>query len=370
MSAAQTLELVARDDHFVHTGPYPLSGPAHVAMDPRAFERHWNVWHDDVGELLLAVGGTWYPNLGRMEAYAIANHRGDHRSVRAFRPASDETGPDGAHFDLGPLTSTVESGLRRWHHTLADGEWGFSYDLSWVDTRRQVYAAAWGPEVETGERQVTAGFEGFGTLEGWVQVGDRRIEWTPESAHGTRDRHWGIGRGVGGPALNGGRAHRPGWKGGIWIDLHDVGVWGKQLLYGFDDDRPGSGRVREVSRRLRFEEDTRVFVEGVIDLTFDDGTRRSLHLERVGAQTAFMRCGFYGGTPDSGLHPGQYAGPANVEWDRFDVTDPAVRLRLRGLDEHHCRVTYEGRQTTGILQPVEPDVYEACRDGAPGWGLL
>jgi hypothetical protein len=196
------------------------------------------------------------------------------------------------------------------------------------------------------------------------------IEWGPGHAHGTRDRHWGVGRGVGGPALNGGRAHRPGWKGGIWIDLHDVGLWGKQLLRAPDDPRPGAGRVREVARRLRFEEDTRVFLEGEIDLTFDDGTHRRLHLERLGAQTAYMCCGFYGGTPESGLHPGEYSGPPHVEWDRFDVTDPAVRLRLRGLDEHHCRVTYEGRRTTGILQPVEPDVYEACRDGRPGWALL
>ena len=112
-----------------------------------------------------------------------------------------------------------------------------------------------------------------------------------------------------------------------------------------------------------------MFVEGLIDLTFDDGTRRTLHPQRLGTQTAYMRCGFYGGTPDSGLHPGEYGGPPHLEWDRFDVTDPAVRRRLRGLDEHHCRVSYDSRETTGVLQPVEPDVYEACRDGAPGWSL-
>lgn len=368
MSAPTTFDLVPRDDCFVHPGPYPVTGPAQVSRDQRAFERHWNIWHDDVGELLLAVGGTWYPNLGRVEGYAIANHRGDHRSVRAMAPA--QTVPDaGARFEVGPLRSEIVEPLRRWRHTLAPGDWGFSYDLTWSDTRRQVYGAAWGPEVEQGDRQVTAGFEGFGDLTGWVKVGDTRIEWTPGLAHGSRDRHWGVGRGVGGPSLNGGRTHRPGWKGGIWIDLHDVGLWGKQLLYRFDDERRGAGRVREVTRRLRFEDDTRIFCEGLVDLTFDDGTRRTLHLERLGAQSAYMTCGFYGGTPESGLHPGEYHGPPHVEWDRFDVTDPAVRLRLRGLDEHHCRVTYDDRTTTGVLQPVEPDVYEACRTGSPGWSL-
>ncbi|HVV09307.1 hypothetical protein [Amycolatopsis sp.] len=360
--------LVPRDDAFVHINPYPVAHPAAPpSADPRFFERYWNVWHDDTGDLLLAVGGTCYPALGRVESYAIVNFRGDHRSVRSYRPLSS----DPADLAVGPIRPTIVDGLRRWRHTLEHGEWGCSYELEWIDTRRPTYGAAWGPEPPpgAGERQVTAGFETFGQVRGWVRIGDTRIDWSPGLAHGTRDRHWGVGRGVGGPALNGGRAHRPGWKGGIWIDLHDVGLWGKKLLYGFDDPRPGHGAVRGIERRLRFEPDTHLFVEGLIDLTFDDGRRRSLHLRRLGNQTAFMCCGFYGGTPDKGLHPGEYGGPERTEWDQFDVTDSRVRLALRGLDEHHCVVTDGDHVTTGILQPVEPDVYEACLAGKPGWSL-
>ncbi|HUR75435.1 MAG TPA: hypothetical protein VMZ00_14235, partial [Sporichthya sp.] len=79
-------------------------------------------------------------------------------------------------------------------------------------------------------------------------------------------------------------------------------------------------------------------------------------------------------TPEEGLQPGEYDGPPRVEWDRYDVTDPKVRLALRGLDQHHCRVTEtrpdgETRVTTGILQPLEPDAYEACAAGTPGWSF-
>jgi hypothetical protein len=358
--------LIPLDDQFVHATPYTVTAaPSSASADPRFFERYWNVWHDDSGDLLLAVGGSCYPNLGRVESYAIANYRGDHRSVRAFRPLT----VDRSDLSAGPIQPTVVEGLRRWQHTLESGKWGFSYDLQWKDHRRQVFGASWGPEPLSGEREVTAGFEGFGQVAGWIQIGDHRVEWAAGEGHGTRDRHWGVGRGVGGPARNGGRAHLPGWKGGIWIDLHDVGLWGKTLLYGIDDPRSGSGRVREIERRLRFEDDTNLFVEGIVDLTFDDGSHRQLHLERFGNQTAYMRCGFYGGTPSSELHPGEYAGPAHLEWDRFDVNDPKVRLALRGLDEHHCRVTDGEHITTGILQPVEPDVYEACREERPGWRL-
>ncbi|WP_245922388.1 hypothetical protein [Nocardia nova] len=352
------------DDHFVHSTPYPISAVGAVpSRDPRFFERHWNVWHDDVGDLLVATGGSWYRNLGMVESYAIVNFRGDHRSVRALRPARS------SNEDLcaGPLQPTIVEGLRHWRHIVEPGEWGFSFDLSWTDSHRQVYGAAWGPEPKVGEREVTAGFESFGVVTGWIQVGGTRIQWEPGHAHGTRDRHWGIGRGVGGPRLNHGRTHRSGWKGGMWIDLGDVGVWGKRLLYRHGDQRPGASTVEKVDRRLKFEPQTHVFVSGSVDLTFDDGTVRRLQLERFGHQTAYMRCGFYGGTPDGGLHHGEYNGPERVEWDRFDVTDPAVRKRLRGLDEHHCRVIEGGRTTTGILQPLEPDAYHACIEGKPGW---
>lgn len=350
--------LTPEDDWLRHTSPATLDGSLPDARDPRFFERYWNVLHDDTGDLLLAVGGSAYPNLGRAEAYAIVNLLGDHRSVRAMAPLDDGIA-------LGPLEPTIVEGLRAWRHRVEDGPWGFSYDLVWTDTHRQVFGEAWGPEEHDGlERQVTVGFEGFGTVTGWVQVGASRVLWEPGDAHGTRDRHWGVGRGVGGPRLNNGRRHRPGWKGGMWIDLGDVAVWGRTLLLPFGSSRE-EGRVTGVRRRLRFEEGTRVFVEGIVELDLSDGTTRSLHLERLGFQTAYMRCGFYGGTPGHGDHEG----PLAVEHDRFDVTSAQNRLALRGLDEHHCRVTWDGGSTTGILQPVEPDAYDACVAGDRGWAL-
>jgi hypothetical protein len=367
---SRTNQLAAEDDLLYHVGPGTIADDYSPSKDPRFYDRYWNVWHDDTGDLMLAVGGSFYPRLGRAESYAIVNLRGEHRSVRAFRPL----GRDRADLANGPLRPTIVEGLRRWHHVLDAGDWGFSYDLAFADSHRQEYAAAWGREVAEEERHVTAGFEGFGTVEGWVQVGDERIEWGPGMAHGTRDRHWGIGRGVGGPALNGGRVARGGWTGGIWIDLGDVGLWGKKVLYPFDDPHPRAAWVRDVQRRLRFEEDTHVFTEGLVDLVFDDGSVRHLHLERLGDQTAYMRCGFYGGTPEAGLAHGEYDGPPRVEWDHYDVTDPKVRMALRGLDEHHCRVLEtlpDGRSTvtTGILQPLDPDAYEACAAGKPGWSF-
>jgi hypothetical protein len=361
--------LSAADDHMIHQTPDPLRTV--YSTDPRFFERHWNIFHDDAGEVLIATGGSFYPNLDTAEAYSIINVRGLQTSVRAFR----RLGADRMDLHVGPIRPTITEGLRQWHHELASNDWGVRYSIDWRDITRQIYHAAYGSlrtNAPAGsQRQVTAGFESFGEVQGWVQMGDERIEMRAGRCRGTRDRHWGIGRGVGGPALSpGARSAKAGWLGGVWIRFRDFAIWGNQVLYGFGDARKGMGRVTHVERRMRFEEDTHIFLAGEIDFTLDDGSTKRVRLERIGQQTAYMRCGMYGGTPDKGLHHGMSGGVEAVEGDRFDLRLPETRLELRGLDEHHCRISCDGETATGILQPLEPDAYEACLRGEPGWSLL
>jgi hypothetical protein len=366
---AEQFPLSPLDDHMVHQTPDPIR--VAWSTDPRFFERHWNVFHDDAGEVLIATGGSFYPNLDTAEAYAIVNLRGTHISVRAFR----RLGADRMNLHVGPIRPTITEGLRRWQHVLNENSWGTSYSIDWHDTKRQIYHANYS-SLDTAlpagsQRHVTAGFESFGELEGWVQVDGERIELRAGHCRGTRDRHWGIGRGVGGPALQpAGRPLKAGWMGGNWICFKDFAIWGNQVLYNFGDSRRGMGKVIKTERRLRFDEDTHIFAAGEIDYTLADGAHKRVHFERLGFQTAYMRCGMYGGTPDKGLHHGMSGGREAVEGDRFDVRRAKVRKALSGLNEHHCRISCDGEVTTGILQPLEPDAYEACARGEPGWNFL
>ncbi len=275
---------------------------------------------------------------------------------------------------IGPIRPTVVQGLRHWHYLLADNDYGIRFDLHWYDEHRSVYHASETPALAARPRgrrpDVTADFEGFGSVEGWVEIDSRRFEFTRDTCRGTRDRHWGVGRGVGGPAFHLGRSLRPGWIGGNWVAFRDFAIWGNLVLYRYGNERPGMGRVVETRRRVRFEEGTHLFLEARIDYTLDSGEVKELHFERLGVQTAFMRCGLYGGTPEGEIYQGQYVGDNVVEGDRYDVRNPAVRRRLTGLNEHHCRVRCGDEVTTGILQPVEPDAYEACLAGKPGWSFL
>jgi hypothetical protein len=216
---------------------------------------------------------------------------------------------------------------------------------------------------------VTTGFESFGEVEGWVEIDGTRIE-VPPGSPGTRDRHWGVGRGVGGPALSlGGRLH-VGVSGNGFVAFPSWTLWGDRAFYRFGDERPGMIRVDKPTRRLRFEPDTHIFVEGIVDYPLDNGEVKQVHYERIGHQVAYLRCGMYGGTPDKGIHQGGYDGADLVEGETYDVTDPEVRRSIAGLDEHLCHATCDGEVATGIYQPIDPTAYERCAAGHRGWAFL
>src|SRR5690606_27016851 len=119
--------LSALDDHLVHQTPDPIRVVA--TTDMRFFDRHWCVCHDETGDLLIAIGGTFYPNLDAAEAYAIVTYRGIQRSVRGWR----RLGADRMNLHVGPIQPEIVRGMREWRFVLAPNEWDISFDLQWLD---------------------------------------------------------------------------------------------------------------------------------------------------------------------------------------------------------------------------------------------
>jgi hypothetical protein len=363
---AEQFPLSPLDDYLIHQTPDPIR--VMWTGDPRAYDRYWMLAHQADDDLLIAAGGSFYPNLDRAEAYAIVNYQGRHHSVRAFRPL----GVDRADLRMGPIAPEIVHGLRHWRFTLGDNPYGIRYELDFVDTTRQVFReplSNLASGIPPGRRNdVTTGFECFGVVNGWVEVDGTRIDVA--AAAGTRDRHWGTGRGVGGPALSlGGRLHL-GVNANAFVAFDDWTLWGDRIYYYFGDQRKGALRVNKPSRRMAFEPDTKIFREAVIEYPLDNGETKTLHYERIAQETIYLRCGMYGGTPGSDIHQGSYGGPEMVEGEILDVNDPFVRTRLTGLNEHLCRVTCGDEVTTGVLQTIDPLAYETCASGRPGWDFL
>jgi hypothetical protein len=382
------------DEFLVHNAPYPVR--VMWTPDAQAYERVWFTCQDKVGELLVVIGLAFYPNLGTAEAFAIVNLRGRHTTVRAHRALDT----DRMDMTLGPFQFDLEEPFRRWRlrldntkpgtgsadataapdgrtvrHTGDTDSTAVSFDIAWLDTKRPIFRQL-GAGVIVGGRALSpvAGYDGFGRQEGWVQVGDERFELSAQTHLGTRDHHWGTRDGVGGPGHYMGMQHP---HSGEWVEFEDFGIWGDHVLYNLGDPRKRSATLTNRVHRMRFEPDTHLLQSGEVDLVFDHGSVKTMSFERLGHQIAFLRCGMYGGpnggTPDGDLWHGMKVAEGDevvVHRETFDVTDPAVRTRLAGLDQHHCRFTCEGEVAYGLVEPYDTLCYEVAKAGVMGFSLL
>jgi hypothetical protein len=378
------------DEFLIHNAPYPVR--VMWTPDAQAYERVWFTCQDTVGELLVVIGLAFYPNLGTAEAFAIVNHRGRHTTVRAHR----KLGTDRMDMTLGPFSFEVIEPFRQWRlrldadavaastgiggtaaagHTATDTADRVGFDITWLDTKRPVFRQlAAGMIVGGRAMSPIAGYDGFGRQEGWVEVGGTRHDLSAATHRGTRDHHWGTRDGVGGPGRYMGMQHP---HSGEWVEFEDIGIWGDHVLYNLGDPRKRSATLRERRHRMRFEPDTHLLVAGEVDLVFADDSVKTMTFERLGHQIAFLRCGMYGGpnggTPDGDLWHGMAVATGTetvVHSETFDVSDPAVRSRLAGQDQHHCRVECEGEVTYGLVEPYDTLCYDVAAAGVLGFSLL
>ncbi len=359
----------------MHNAPYPVR--VMWTPDAQAYERVWFTCQDKVGEVLVVVGLAFYPNLGTAEAFAIVNVRGSHTTVRAHRAL----GTDRMDMSLGPFAFDVVEPFRRWRLRLdpdrvlqATGR-HVGFDIAWFDTKRPVFRQL-GAGIIVGARAMSpiAGYDGFGRQEGWVDVDGTRLALGSDTHLGTRDHHWGTRDGVGGPGHYMGMQHP---HSGEWVEFADFGIWGDHVLYNIGDGRKRSATLARREHRMRFEPDTHILLSGEVDLVFADGSVKTMTFERLGSQIAFLRCAMYGGpnggTPDGDLWHGMAVARGEevvLHAETFDVTDPAVRSRLAGQDQHHCRITCDGEVTYGLVEPYDTLCYEVAKAGVMGFSLL
>jgi hypothetical protein len=369
-ASSEHAPLSGLDEFLIHNSPYPVR--VMWTPDAQAYERVWFTCQDKTGDILVVIGLAFYPNLGTAEAFAIVNVRGQHTTVRAHRAL----GNDRLNMQVGPFRFHLVEAFREWHLELGPNDFGVTFDLSWFDTKRPIFRQL-GAGMIAGGRAVSpvAGYDGFGRQTGWVEAGGERFEVTRAAYLGTRDHHWGTRDGVGGPGRYMGMQHP---HSGEWVEFEDFGVWGDHVLYNLGDRaHKRSGTLARRVHRMRFEEDTHLLLSGEVDLVFADDSVKTMTFERLGNQIAFLRCGMYGGpnggTPDGNLWHGMKVAEGNdvvVSGETYDVTDPAVRTRLAGQDQHHCRITCDGEETYGLVEPYDTLCYDVAKAGVMGFSLI
>ncbi len=365
-AAAEHSPMTGLDEYLIHNYPQPVR--VMWTSDPRAYERLWFTVQDRVGDLLVMIGLGFYPNLNTAEAYAIVNHQGKHTTVRAHRSLGDD------RFDMrvGPINFEVVEPFKEWRLTLAENEYGISFDIRWLDTKRAMFHRI-APGYITNSRVggETAGYETFGNQTGWVQVDGQRFELTAAAYLGSRDHHWGVRDGVGGRGHAMGGSHA---MSGQWVEFADWSVWLNRIFYNLGDARPGTGTILARTHRLGFEAGTKLLERGEIDMLLADGQTKTMTFERVGQQVAYLRCGMYGGpnggTPVGDIWQGVYVGENVVSGETYDTNDPAVRARIAGLDDIHARFECDGEVAYGLIEPYETICYDWCSQRIGGFSLL
>ena len=357
------------DEYMVHNNPLPIR--AMWTSDPRAFERMWFGMFDKTGDLMIIMGIGFYPNLNTADAYAIVNYRGQHTTVRGQRML----GTNRMDLSVGPLKFEVVKPFEQWRLSLAENDYGISFEIDWFDgNKRPEFADRGDVSINLATYRPGSGYESFGQQQGWVKINGETHQLTRGEFQGSRDHHWGVRDNVGGPSFYPGPISRH-IHTGEFVEFKDFALFSKSIFYNQGDPRRTSD-VREAHRKVRFDPVTKLLLGGEADVTFTSGEHKKYTFERVGNQIGFLRCGMYGGfggnsgTPEEDIWHGRFSGDLTITGETYDANDPDVQVKIAGFDDCVARFECEGEVTYGFTETVHPGVYQAAVDGRNGLSLL
>lgn len=355
------------DEYMVHNNPLPIR--AMWTSDPQAYERLWFSAFDKTGDILVLVGMGFYPNLGTADAFALVNYRGQHTTVRGQRML----GADRMNMSIGPIKLEVVKPFEQWRLSLAENEFGISFEIDWFDTKRAVFQDWGNVIVDNTTYNPMSGYETFGCQAGWVKIDGETHELTRDEFQGSRDHHWGVRDSVGGPSPKPMPGFHPPHH-GEFVEFDDFGLFARWFYYNRGDER-SVDHIESVERRLRFDPDTHFMLAGEVDLRCRSGMEKKYSFERIGNQIGFLRCAMYGGwggkggTPDGDLWHGRFSGELAVTGETYDVNDPAVQLHISGLEQFVARFECDGEVAYGMVETLL-EAYDAAVEDSDGLSLL
>jgi hypothetical protein len=179
------------DEYPIHQTSLPMNRVA--SSDRNFYDRCYFNAHDRSGEIFLVTGLGVYPNLGVVDAYAVARSGDTQWSVRFSDARTDRT-LDQA---VGGYRIEVLEPLRL-RVICESPDSTLDFDLHWTGAFPGVQEK---PHVlMSGDRPIvdSSRFCQLGSWNGRLRVGDREFEVRDDRWSGARDRSWGI-RPVGEP---------------------------------------------------------------------------------------------------------------------------------------------------------------------------
>ncbi|MGB6836155.1 MAG: hypothetical protein WBF66_00440 [Dehalococcoidia bacterium] len=366
--------LTAADDYLIHQTPDTFDRVA--TSDRNFYDRYYFSCHDSKGEVFLVLALGAYPNLGVMDAFTSAVHKGVQHIVRASR----ELDGDRMEARVGPLRVEVVEGLRRLRIACEPNQWGLAYDLTFEGVT---------PPVEEPRFLRRAGGRAIfdytrlgqcGRWSGQLSVAGEDFAVEPEGWWGARDRSWGI-RPVGDPeppsALTARGLRNFFWQ---WAPMQFPDFSIMYTITEEADGRPWHQSAQRVypyaaarepqeltilGHELRLKPGTRLFNGGRVFLAEGGSNRLEIGMRPL----AMMHMSGVGYVSFTDWRHGHYHGPLVVDGERWDLNDPELGNRAGDHSETVCEFTL-GRQTGyGIFEfyclgPYEPYGFLSATDVA------
>lgn len=354
----------------------------HVGQsDLRWVERIVMYGFDISGDVNVMTGMARYPNRNVTDAYAMITRKGGTAHVARM---STELQPEGQAalgvYRIGPFTYEIEEPLRPVRVRLEPNETGISLDLR-LRGRFDAYEQT--PAFHRSRGRVLEDARRFyqnGIVEGFLQIGDDRIEIDSRSWWFGRDHSWGVRHGGGGGSIPEGPERQPSEiPDGV---LYYMGIFefddelvhfaqredsaGRrtqfegELLFPIDAHRaPGS--VIDVEHDLTFRDDLRVVSGGSFTIVRDDRTRSRIDVKPL---TDFWP-GLAGYDEYRGYASGSWRGKDFIDGFTVNTRDVDEIRPATMLSETLCEVEMDGKVGHGLVEMVFLGAYP--RYGYTGW---
>ena len=317
-----------------------------VASDsPHWSDGYYFTASDDAGTASLYTAIRWYANTDVLDGYACVGVDGRQHNLRwsrRLRPAIDDPA-------VGPLRVDVLEPLERLRTTCAPNPYGIAYDLTWSGLHEPYLEGVverWASGRLTAQR---CNYDQCCDVSGWLEVGGRRIEVTPDRWVGVRDHSWGLGR-TGGPPT---RAAAP-VPAGVGERTFAVRQWvmarfpDRVVFWQLQQDDAGGfpmfesrvlprdeggepwSYVEPADLQLSLVPGHRRLREGTIALRTPAGGVERFRFTVVGTPVYLQGGGYWQGF-DDGLGRGVYRGEDHGEGETWDVSSPSQVHDARGL---------------------------------------
>jgi hypothetical protein len=323
-------------------------------------ERVWFSAHDTTGKCQFVAGLGVYYNRNIIDAFAcfVVDGKTQYsvRASRELRPQIDEV-------RVGPFSYEVVEPLKKVRVTLADNEYGLSYEIDFDATmsahEEEPQLARFRGRVE---ENVVRYFQ-VGRPTGWIKAEGETYRVDSDGWRAERDHSWGVRRGGGVPETGVQPGDIP--EGYLYnmivaqfdnwgATYHTRETWEEKsrhfsggVFYPIESGRDEL-LVTRAEHNFKFRPDIRQVSGGGVVLHVEDGTKLEISVRPL--SVCYIKAGGYFGY--RGFTHGLWMGTYFIDGFKLDLTDPAIIQGLSFIDDVMCEMRCGNEVGYGIVEMV------------------